>query len=206
MGQSYRENVFDRLRETLAPIAPLSRGLDFGGGDGWFARRLMDAGLVGEVVPVDVMRRERTIVEPVIYDGETLPFEDRSFDLVYAIDTVHHADEPTASLAEAMRCAEHHVVLKDHTYTTAVTKATISILDELGNRRFGVPSPHHYQRGWEWLPTFEQGGFELCELRHPILCETRPLLSRFSNGFQFIGRWRRRDGDVPEEQRDTARQ
>ena len=196
MVKSYRENVLDRMRETLAPIAPIGRALDFGCGEGWFAQQLMDEGLVGEVVGVDVMRREDPILEPVIYDGTTLPFEDRSFDLVYSIDTVHHADEPTASLAEAMRCAASHFVLKDHTYEARRTYWKISVLDELGNRRFGVPSPHHYQRGWEWLPTFEREGFELRELRHPIVCDTRPVLARLGNHFQFIGRWRRLDRDA----------
>ncbi len=196
MAKAYRENVLDRMRETLAPIAPVARALDFGGGDGWFARQLMDEGLVEEVVTVDVLRRDETIVEPVIYDGEALPFEDRSFDLVYAIDTVHHADDPAAALTEAMRCAGGHFVLKDHTYETRRTYWKISVLDELGNRRFGVPSPHHYQRGWEWLETFEREGFELRELRHPIVCDTRPVLAQLGNGFQFIGRWRRLDGDA----------
>jgi SAM-dependent methyltransferase len=205
MARSYRENVLDRLRETLAPIAPVGRALDFGAGDGWFARSLLQAGLAEEVVAVDVLRREETLVEPVIYDGETLPFEDRSFDLVYTIDTVHHADDPAASLTEAMRCSREHFVLKDHTYERTLTKARISVLDELGNRRFGVPSPHHYQRGWEWLPVFERAGFERCELRHPILCETRPVLSRLANDFQFIGRWRR-NRNAAEQHGDSAGQ
>jgi SAM-dependent methyltransferase len=190
-ADAYRHNVLERVREVLEGIAPLRTALDFGSGDGWFARRLMDEGLVEDVVGVDVRRRRRAHLEPILYDGSLLPFPDRSFDLVYAIDTVHHTPDPAASIREALRCCRSTFLLKDHTYRRPTTKLLISIIDELGNRRFGVPSIYKYQRGWEWLPVIEDAGFALEELRHPILCDTRPVLAGLTNGYQFIGRWRR---------------
>jgi SAM-dependent methyltransferase len=188
---SYRINVMTHLSQVLADVAPARRALDFGSGDGWFARALLDEGLAEEVVAVDVKRRSHSDVEPVIYDGRTLPFEDRAFDLVYAIDVIHHAEDPRSALRDALRCCSDRFVLKDHTYADTKTRLLISVFDELGNRRFGVPSPHNYQHQWEWLPTIEHAGFARELLHHPIRCETRPVLRSMANGFQFIGRWRR---------------
>jgi SAM-dependent methyltransferase len=191
ISNSYRENTFEHLRRELAAAAPLGRVLDFGSGDGWFAGEVMRHGLAQEVVCVDVMRRDHTVVEPILYDGDRLPFADRTFDLVYAVDVMHHVPRPPAALEDALRCARRSFVLKDHNYLAKPNKIVLAVLDEIGNRRFGVPTVHTYQRRWEWLPVIEAQGFTQRSLRHPISCETRPVLSWFVNEFQFIGRWDR---------------
>jgi SAM-dependent methyltransferase len=189
---AYRRNVVRFLTELLAPVAPVDRALDFGAGDGWFAHELERSGLIRRVVGAEVLRRRgRRFVEPILYDGRRLPFADRSFDLVYAVDVLHHTPDPPAALREALRCCRSHFVLKDHTHTSRLGRWTLALLDEVGNRRFGVPSLYRYQRDWEWLPVIEDAGFALEELHHPVVCERRPVLSWFVNEFQFVGRWRR---------------
>lgn len=191
---AYRRNVFRHLAEVLAPVAPVGQALDFGSGDGWFAREMGRSGLARHVVAVDVLRRRRRFVDPILYDGVRLPFADRTFDLVYAIDVLHHTPHPTTTLRELLRCCRSHFVLKDHTYDSRLGRWTLALLDEAGNRRFGVPSLYNYQRGWEWLPVIEEAGLALEELRHPVVCERRPVLSWFVNEFQLLGRWCRRQG------------
>lgn len=51
------------------------------------------------------------------------------------------------------------VLIKDHTYSSAAGRFTLSVLDELGNRRFGIPSPRNYQKRWSWFPCLEENGF-----------------------------------------------
>ncbi|MEM7051140.1 MAG: class I SAM-dependent methyltransferase [Acidobacteriota bacterium] len=188
---AYRQRVLEHLRRVLGPIAPVPRALDFGSGDGWFAQQLTAEGLITEVVPVDVQRRSQHFVEPQLYDGERLPFEDRSFDLVYAVDVLHHTPDPPTSLRDLLRCSRSAFVLKDHNHQSWLGKLTLSLLDEAGNRRFGVPSLYHYQRRWDWLPVIAEAGFHQDELDSKIVCEERPGLSLFVNKFQFIGRWTR---------------
>jgi 2-polyprenyl-3-methyl-5-hydroxy-6-metoxy-1,4-benzoquinol methylase len=84
------------IRELLAERGPIGRTLDFGSGDGWFASELRAAGQVGELTAIDVKRRPISIVEPMIYDGGRLPFDDRAFDLIYSVDVLHHCPEPEA--------------------------------------------------------------------------------------------------------------
>jgi hypothetical protein len=63
-------------------------------------------------------------------------------------------------------------------------------LDNLGNRRFGVATPYHFQRGWEWFPTVEGAGFKLRTLIHPAPCHTG-IFGWATNFLQFIAVWER---------------
>lgn len=185
----YRHNVLEEMRRLLAPLPPATRALDVGSGDGWFAQRVVAGGLAHEVVPVDVQRRDRVFVEPRLYDGRRLPFEDRAFPLVYSVDVLHHAPEPVRLLEEVLRCADRYVLLKDHTYHTAGGYLALCALDELGNRRFGIPSRYRYQRDWEWFPVFARAGFSLQALTHPARCGQGPM--RAFDGLQFVALWER---------------
>jgi len=186
----YRDRVFALLRDALRPFAPAHRALDFGAGDGWFARAFQDTGLAREVVGVDVQPRARQYIQPVLYDGRHIPFDDRHFDLVTSIDVLHHCPDPRASLIEALRCSSRFFLLKDHTYVTMGGKVALAVLDELGNRRFAVPSPHHYQKGRSWFPWIENEGFALRALVHPAPCHAA-LLGWMTNRLQFVGLWER---------------
>lgn len=187
----YRTSTEAAMRQLLEPRGPFSRALDFGSGDGWLAHAWRGHGLARAVTPVDVMRRRASLVEPILYDGRRLPFADRCFDLVWAVDVVHHCPEPRAALGELARCAGDYLLLKDHTYRTPAGWLTLCLFDESGNRLAGVASPHKYQKGWAWLPWIEELGFELQELIHPAPCEPRAHLAWFANPLHFIGLWRR---------------
>jgi SAM-dependent methyltransferase len=193
MLTSYRQRILDIMVEVLAPFGPFSRTLDFGCGDGWFSERLPALGVTEEIVPVDVQARRRALVEPVIYDGARLPFPDHSFDLAMAVDVLHHAPRPRDTLRELARCAGRFLVVKDHSYRGPLGWATLCALDEIGNRKFGVPSRYKYQRGWEWLPWLEEEGFRPVRLVHPARCQGG-LEGRLTNRLQFVGLWRRAEG------------
>lgn len=188
---AYKDAVFEHLARLLAQRGQYDRALDFGSGDGWFAQQLKSAGAFREVVAIDVQRRRRELVEPLLYDGQRLPFPDRSFDLVYAVDVLHHCPDPATGLHEMLRVSRGDVVLKDHTFENLVGRFLLALMDELGNRRFGVPSLYQYQRGWEWLPVFAAAGFHQIELRHPLACDPRVPWCWWTPRLQFLGLWER---------------
>ncbi|MCP3105084.1 class I SAM-dependent methyltransferase [Myxococcus sp. K15C18031901] len=170
----YRDNILELMAGLLSDVPVVDRALDFGAGDGWFAQAVTRRGWAREVVPVDVQRREHGLVDPVLYDGQHLPFPDRSFPLTYSIDVVHHAPDPVATLEEVLRCTGEYFLLKDHTYRGRFGYLTLCVLDELGNRRFGVPSRYRYQHEWSWMPVLERAGFALQKFIHPAECERGP--------------------------------
>lgn len=187
---SYRQRTLALMARLLQGQAPIPSALDFGCGDGWIAREVRSKGLVQDVTPIDVVRRPQCFVEPVIYGGDELPFADCSFDLVYAVDVLHHCQSPLLALQDLARCGRQWLLLKDHTYHSPLGKLTLGVLDEIGNRRFGIPSPYHYQQDWHWFSHLEALGFVKEALIHPAPCH-RGVLGTMTNSLQFVGLWRR---------------
>ena len=186
----YRDRTYALVRDAMRALGPVATAVDVGAGEGWYARRLMDDGAVARITPVEVQRRALTLVEPVLYDGVRLPFDDRAVELVYAVDVVHHAGDPFALLDDMARISSRWLVLKDHTYASRFGKTTLAILDELGNRRFGIPSPGRYQHAWNWLPRLEAAGFVPRTMTHPAPCHTG-VLGSLTNRLQFVATFER---------------
>lgn len=188
----YRDRTYAMVRDTMRALGPVATAVDVGAGEGWYAKHLMDDGVVARITPVEVQRRALTLVEPVLYDGVRLPFADRAVELVYAVDVVHHAGDPFALLDDMARIASRWLVLKDHTYASWFGKTTLAILDELGNRRFGIPSPGRYQHAWDWLPRLKAAGFVPRTMTHPAPCHTG-VLGSLTNRLQFVAAFERVD-------------
>ena len=186
----YRKRVWRLLHELAAKHGPFQNVLDFGSGDGWFASQFNNSGLVSQLVPLDVKRRATVLIEPQIYGGDLLPFGDRQFDLVYSVDVLHHCPDPMKQLAELERCSSRYLMLKDHNYQTQVGRYTLAVLDELGNRRFGIPSPYRYQRNWEWHQQLLARKWKVISFVHPANCHTG-ILGALTNNLQYVALYER---------------
>lgn len=185
----YRNRVADIFEKVLKPVAPVGPALDFGSGDGWFAQQFEDRALARTVKPIEVQDRPNAIRKPQIYDGARLPFADREFDLVYSVDVLHHCPDPVESLRDALRVSGQWFLLKDHTWRRYSSYLFLCALDELGNRKFGIPCLYKHQKGWTWFETIRSAGFELVRLEHPAPCHTG--IMRFVDRFEFVSLWRR---------------
>jgi len=184
----YRPRIRAHLEALLRPLeAP--EILDFGAGDGYFASHIGALPGVRRLCPVDVVQREHSLVVPQLYDGRRLPFDDASFDLAYAVDVLHHCPDPLHAIDDMARCSRRFLLIKDHTYRSALGRWTLAVLDELGNRRFGIPSPYLYQKGWSWVEHIEARGWRRLVLEHPMACHAGPLA--VTNTLQWIGLWER---------------
>jgi ubiquinone/menaquinone biosynthesis C-methylase UbiE len=104
---AYQARVFDRI--GLVPTGS-ERVLDLGCGDGadsdWFAQRTKDT--IG--IDLEEHPRWNGLARPGLAfmrgDGQSLDFENGSFDLIFIKDVLHHAARPEQVLAEAKRvCA-----------------------------------------------------------------------------------------------------
>jgi SAM-dependent methyltransferase len=98
----YRLRCIDKLGHAFRGDETL---LDVGCGDGGVARLLRER--VGEVVAIDIEPSQAWRDGPGLVfrvaDGERLPFEDASFDLVHSKDSLHHMAHPERALAEYTR-------------------------------------------------------------------------------------------------------
>ncbi|MGE0309896.1 MAG: class I SAM-dependent methyltransferase, partial [Acidimicrobiia bacterium] len=173
---NYRPNVARHLRQTLRDLGPLESLLDFGAGNGWMLNQMLTEDVsIGQATAVDVQTRADYYLPVELYDGERLPFDDRAFDATMAVDVFHHCHDPKAALRDAARVTRRFVIVKDHTYRSSVGFATLSVLDELGNRKFGIPSRYRYQSKFTWDDVMSDEGFRLRHRSHPVPCHDGPL-------------------------------
>lgn len=185
----YRQRVWKTFEPILAGLEDVKSTLDYGSGDGWITRQMFEAGFTN-LTALEVQERPGALFEPMIYDGARIPFDDGAFDLVYTVDVLHHCPRPRRQLEEILRVAGRYLLIKDHTYSTPLGKIMLCTMDEIGNRKFGIPCLYHYQRGWEWAHQIERAGFKRRTLIHPAPCHVG-LHGRATNAFEWIGLWER---------------
>jgi len=142
---------------------PGARVLDIGAGNCLLCQTLARRGY--EVTPVDL--DDHSFVDeiaPVIYDGETVPFSDSSFDVALLITVLHHAREPDTVLAEARRVATTTIVIEE-IYNGTISKWATYAIDSLFNLEFfGHPRSNRTDEGWK--TAFERLGFRVRDAKY----------------------------------------
>lgn len=113
----------DLVIEWCGP-RPGLRVVDIATGGGHVARRLREAG--AEVVTVDPSAAMRP---DVIASAESLPFADRSFDVVVNRLAAHHFTSITDAVHEFARVTDELVVIEDHRYTDEQTEQAERLRD-----------------------------------------------------------------------------
>jgi SAM-dependent methyltransferase len=120
--ESYRQNeayaeflagwdagFYAKYADTLRPERAGARVLDVGCGVGQVVARLTDAGFEAYGVDVsepNIARAGKFSDRCVLYDGKRLPFPDRHFTAVGALNVLEHVDEPEAFIRELARVTE----------------------------------------------------------------------------------------------------
>ena len=185
----YRLRCIDKLEHSFRGDESL---LDVGCGDGGVARLLRER--VRDVVAVDV--------EPSpawsdgdgltfrVADGEALPYEDATFDLVHSKDSLHHMERPEHAVAEYKRVVKpggHVLIVEANRYNPVFfPHMTVALGHEHFTRRrfrglvgavfadvrFGAFEAH-YVPGPRWLTHVQHAVEEGLERLPPA----RPLLS-----------------------------
>ncbi len=101
--------LYAKFADTLRPAKPRGRALDVGCGVGQVVTRLAEAGFEAHGVDVSAPNIERAgkVSEHCrLYDGRRLPFPDRHFASVGALNVLEHVDEPEAFIAELVRVVD----------------------------------------------------------------------------------------------------
>ena len=148
-GRLYSSLIEEKFRRSIAGLTDL-RGrtaLSVCGGSGMDAEFLARAGLrviVSDLAAAAVARaRERArqhdfeLLGALVADAEALPFADRSVDLVYVHDGLHHLEDPMVGLAEMARVARVAVSVNEPAQAAA-TRSAIRLglagdVEEAGN-------------------------------------------------------------------------
>jgi ubiquinone/menaquinone biosynthesis C-methylase UbiE len=121
------EKLYRRLdakeeEKRIAAIRPfVSEGdtvLDVGAGSGRFGKAIHER-LNVQVTGVDVCDYSDHTMPFFVYDGTTLPFPDKSFDVVFFAFVLHHTRNQEALIQEARRVARKRIVIFEDSYEFA---------------------------------------------------------------------------------------
>lgn len=145
----------ERISEYLSKT---DRILDIGTGPGSVCLLMQEKEF--DVTPVDIIDQTlSTKIEPKIYDGKILPFNDNSFDTALILTVLHHTSNPYEILSEAKRAANKIVIIED-IYSNTFQKYLTYFTDSIVNLEFSG-HPHSNQNDSEWKRTFSELGLKL---------------------------------------------
>jgi SAM-dependent methyltransferase len=185
--------VFNRrvgvLSRALADLLPLGASiLDIGCGDGTIGARIREQRTDVTLQGIDVYVRPQTAYPVQSFDGEHIPFGDKSVDVCLFVDVLHHTKDPTTLLAEAGRVARKAVVIKDHLREGFLAEETLSLMDWVGNDRHGVVLPYNYWNRLQWDAGFARAGLRLDTWEQDIGLYPPPASLVFDRRLHFIAR------------------
>lgn len=165
VGKLHDRLVFHRRVDVLASwfaqLAPKNaRILDVGAGSGLLASVISSKRPDVSILGLDVLPREQSHIPVQIFNGRKIPFENGTFDVVLFVDVLHHTDDPTVLLREAVRVAASGVLIKDHFRKGIAAQQRLRFMDWVGNARFGVALPYNYWTEQQWHSAWQ--AFGLC--------------------------------------------
>jgi 2-polyprenyl-3-methyl-5-hydroxy-6-metoxy-1,4-benzoquinol methylase len=161
------EGTLGGLFERAAPESLLDVGCGEGVLTEQWAQRLGDRRVVGLDLPDPKLEghwrtRQRANLHFLAGRAEELPFADKEFDLVAAIETLEHVADPDRTLAEMARVARRHLLVSvpREPLWRALNLLRGAYVPELGN------TPGH-------LNHWSKRGFEELLARHGEVIEAR---------------------------------
>jgi len=117
------------------------------------------------LTPLDVVDQTLSSeVEPLIYNGKKLPFDDNSFNTALILTVLHHTSNPKEILSEAKRVADKIIIVED-IYSNPIQKYLTFIVDSIVNMEF-AGHPHSNKSDTEWKTTFNKLGLKLKATRY----------------------------------------
>jgi SAM-dependent methyltransferase len=191
IGRAHQALVFQRRARVLSEmlVAQIPQGaavLDIGCGDGTIGNLI--AGLRPDVTVrgVEFLVRPECKIECHAFDGTTLPFADTSFDVCLFVDVLHHTEDPSVMLREAVRVSRAWVLLKDHLDENLFDNVTLRIMDWVGNRPHGVVLPYNYQGRRQWEQHFANCGLTIVQWEAKVPLYSLPISLLAGRGLHFI--------------------
>ncbi|MEK7433753.1 MAG: methyltransferase domain-containing protein [Cyanobacteriota bacterium] len=84
------------------------------------------------------------------------PFEDKSFDTVIIILTLHHFDNPENGLKEAVRLAKNNILLLEDVPRNNLERNLMKLIDFIGNKWVSkdIPIPFNFYSDEIWQSLF----------------------------------------------------
>lgn len=128
--------------------------LDVGSDDGNIGEKIMKHDPTISMVGIDIQTFRPSAIPRTLYDGKTIPFPDAHFDIVMALDVLHHTDNIPAMLKEMTRVSKRYIIIKDLTFYGRMSHFSVAFSDWLTNVYRGIHCVFNYATPTEWTQYF----------------------------------------------------
>ena len=112
IGGPNRKRAGEIATRVLPHLHQGEHVLDIGAGRALVADAIMNAGHPTSIVDVANLSLVEHL-QPMLYDGKTLPYPDDSFGVALLLTVLHHIPNPDITLNEARRVAKRIIVIED---------------------------------------------------------------------------------------------
>lgn len=131
------------------------RILDVGCSDGKLSSELMRRNETLKILGVDVQLDLPARMPRALYNGNGLPFPDSTFDIVMAVDVLHHIKDMQGTLQEMSRVSRKYLLIKDHVWDgSRITWWLLSFFDWCTNAPYGIPCAYNFPTLQRWHDYF----------------------------------------------------
>jgi SAM-dependent methyltransferase len=188
------EPIYARRLKTLADtithhLRPNDRVLDVGCGNGTLGNALLKHPTAPRGLAVEGLERFKRGGEPILvhpYDGVTVPFAPKSYDVVIVADVLHHEEMPERLLQQCIQLSRRLVVIKDHQLSGVLSKARVSLIDWAANAPYGVKCLYRYNTPEEWSAVPKRYGCTVVEEQRSMQLYPPLVNLLFGRGLQYL--------------------
>ena len=176
-GWRRRAEARATLRHARQFFTPGTTALDIGCGIG-YALDILENEFDCLAYGCDVVEPPVDIERFALFDGRTLPYEDKSFDVAILIFVLHHADDPSVLLREASRVARRAVVVVEDTPNSGVEHRWGRMHVHSFKTRHGIPWHGRVRDDREWRQIFQFMGMAVQHAERLRRFERLPPVAR----------------------------
>ncbi len=120
------------------------------------------------------------------FDGSKLPFDNASFDVVLFSDVLHHCLPASSDLLREAGRVARFVVVKDHFEKGLFSRATLRLLDFIGNYGYGVSVPECYFDELSFQASADAAGLRIMKMIDHLPIYPFPLSMVLPQTLQFL--------------------